>query len=158
MLYTRYPHTACGRRDGPATVFSSPVPGQSERVRVALTLPTVSGPDTLVVLTRRARISVSAASGLRVRTCFEAKVFVDRAVTEGMSADREPARGDEYRHPDGTVEVVFATEAGRVLTVREYSQVDQFSEAVDAATYQGVNEDVAALLPAESFAGQDEEF
>lgn len=54
---------------------------------------------------------------------------------------------------------MFATEAGRVLTVREYPSVDRFADAVGAATYEGTNEAVATLPAAELFetGGQESE-
>lgn len=71
-----------------------------------------------------------------------------------MATDRDTSKGDEYHHPDGTVEIVFATEADRVLTVREYGSTDGFLETVADATYRGINEDVAGLPPAEAFGEQ----
>lgn len=68
-----------------------------------------------------------------------------------MSSDHNPTEGDEYHHPTGAVEIVFATEAGRVLTVTEYPTVDRFADAVGAATYEGTNEAVATLPAVELF-------
>jgi len=67
-----------------------------------------------------------------------------------MVPDPDPSKGDEYHHPDGTVEIVFEIEADRLLTVREYDRSD-FAEAVSEAVYQGINEDVAGLPPAEVY-------
>lgn len=71
-----------------------------------------------------------------------------------MSTNPNLSVGDEYHHSDGTVEMVFATESGRVLTVREYPTVDLFAETVEEAAYQGINEEVANLPPAEMFQGE----
>lgn len=65
--------------------------------------------------------------------------------------DGEPHEGDEYSHEDGTTEIVFMTEDGRVLTFREYPDVASFERSVSAATYRGVNDDVASLPPASAF-------
>ena len=62
-----------------------------------------------------------------------------------------PTSADQYRHDDGTVEVVFEFEDGRVLTVREYPDVDTFDEHVEDATYVGEHEGVAALPGVEAF-------
>ena len=61
------------------------------------------------------------------------------------------SKADEYRHPDGTVEVIFAIEGDRVLTVREYPEHDRFREAVSAATSVGTNEAVDSLPGVEAF-------
>jgi hypothetical protein len=66
-------------------------------------------------------------------------------------SDCDPRRGDEYAHPSGTTEIVFTVRDGRVLTFREYTSIEQFSEAVAEAAYRGVNDDVAELPPAEAF-------
>lgn len=60
-------------------------------------------------------------------------------------------RGDEYRHADGSREIVFETAEGRVLCVREYPSVDAFRDAVDDAEYVGVDPNVAELPDAEEF-------
>lgn len=60
-------------------------------------------------------------------------------------------RGDEYRHADGSREIVFETAEGRVLTVREYPSVDAFDIAVRDAEYVGVDRDVAELPGTERF-------
>lgn len=67
-----------------------------------------------------------------------------------------PQKGDEYRHPDGTTEVVFMTEDGRVLSFREYPDTETFDQSVETATYRGVNDDVASLPDASAFAASDE--
>ena len=70
-----------------------------------------------------------------------------------MTAAPDPSRGDEYHHPDGTVEILFAIEGDQFLTVREYSR-SSFREAVQEASYQGINEAVAGLPPAEIYRSQ----
>ncbi|NHN59401.1 MULTISPECIES: hypothetical protein [Halorussus] len=75
------------------------------------------------------------------------------------SADRAgPQKGDQYRHDDGTDEIVFAVEDGHVLAIREYRSVEEFERAVDDAEYVGVHEGVADLPGAEAFepGGADE--
>lgn len=67
-----------------------------------------------------------------------------------MGSEQPPAGvepGDQYRHDDGTTEVVYAIEDGTVLTLREYPEVGGFRRAVDQATYLGVQLDVASLPP-----------
>lgn len=64
-----------------------------------------------------------------------------------------PAKGDQYEHPDGTTEVVFAVEEGRVLTIREYPDADAFDEGVADASSAGTHEGVANLPDAEFFQG-----
>ena len=68
----------------------------------------------------------------------------------------EPRKGDEYSHDDGTTEIVFMSEDGRVLTFREYPDAESFERTVAAAAYRGVNEDVASLPPASAFDSSDE--
>lgn len=70
---------------------------------------------------------------------------------EGLS------KADEYRHPDGTVEVIFAIEGDRVLTVREYPERGRFRDAVSAATSVGTNEAVESLPGVEAFQDPEEE-
>ncbi|MFC4357827.1 hypothetical protein ACFO0N_07685 [Halobium salinum] len=60
-------------------------------------------------------------------------------------------RGDEYRHADGSREIVFETAEGRVLCVREYPSVDAFRTAVEDAEYVGVDRNVADLPDVEEF-------
>jgi hypothetical protein len=71
-----------------------------------------------------------------------------------MSGDG-PMRGDRYEHADGTGEVVYLTEDGRVLTFREYPSVDAFETTVADATYRGVLEEVAAMPGLEAFGDLD---
>ncbi|MDR5674626.1 hypothetical protein RH858_15990 [Halalkaliarchaeum sp. AArc-GB] len=66
------------------------------------------------------------------------------------------SKADEYRHPDGTVEVIFAIEGDRVLTVREYPERDRFREAVSAATSVGTNDAVDSLPGVEAFQDSEE--
>ncbi|SFR66594.1 hypothetical protein [Halogeometricum limi] len=73
----------------------------------------------------------------------------------GHEFNRPPWKGDEYSHRDGTTEVVFMTEDGRVLTFREYPDVETFEQSVATAAYRGVNDDVASLPEASAFAGPD---
>ncbi|WP_129116654.1 hypothetical protein [Halegenticoccus tardaugens] len=56
-----------------------------------------------------------------------------------------PAKGDQYEHDDGSVEVVFESSDGRVLTVREYPTVPAFAQAVDDAAYRGTHHGIADL-------------
>lgn len=60
-------------------------------------------------------------------------------------ADDSPQQGDQFRHEDGTYEVVFHVEENRVLTVREYPTDDAYRAGVDGARFEGVNEDVLDL-------------
>lgn len=57
----------------------------------------------------------------------------------------------EYRHEDGSAEIVFAVEDGRVLTVREYPDEKTFEAAVETATYVGHHEGVAEVPDIEAF-------
>ncbi|WP_435361973.1 hypothetical protein [Haloarchaeobius sp. DFWS5] len=63
----------------------------------------------------------------------------------------EPTKGDEYTHDDGTREIVFLVEDGRVLSVREYDSVSLFNDTIDDATYRGINHDVASLPEVDLF-------
>ena len=72
--------------------------------------------------------------------------------TDNTDDGTQPTEGQQYRHPDGTVEVVFALEGGRVLTLREYPTRDRFERAVDAATDTGIKEHVATLPDVDEFA------
>lgn len=63
-----------------------------------------------------------------------------------------PEKGSQYRYDDGTVEVVFTTEDGRVLTVREYPSIETFRETTDSASDAGTHESIAALPDSEAFA------
>jgi hypothetical protein len=61
------------------------------------------------------------------------------------------ARGAEFEFADGTLEVVFETAEGRVLTVREYPSYGAFDRAIDDATYRGENEAVRTLPDIDAF-------
>lgn len=63
-----------------------------------------------------------------------------------------PAKADWYRFDDGTTEIVFAVEDGTVLTVREYSSLAAFEDAVADGTYLGQHEDVGDLPDVDAFA------
>jgi hypothetical protein len=67
-----------------------------------------------------------------------------------------PTKGDQFRHPDGTVEVVFATAEGRLLTVKEYADEDAFRRGVADAEAAGRHEGVQSLPDPEAF--EDVEF
>jgi len=75
-----------------------------------------------------------------------------------MPADNpsNPSKGDEYRYPDGTIEVVFAVEDGSVLTVKNYRETESFRNAVSDATYLGTHEGVADLPGVEAFRADGE--
>jgi acylphosphatase len=60
-------------------------------------------------------------------------------------------RGRAYEHDDGTVEVVFAAEDGRVLTVREYPTRETCLRVLDAARFRGTNEAVLDLPDVDAF-------
>lgn len=59
--------------------------------------------------------------------------------------DRSVTKADHYRHPDGTVEVVYALEDGAVLTFREYPSEGAFQAQVEDAEYLGEHPGVAEL-------------
>ena len=65
-------------------------------------------------------------------------------------------KGDQFRHPDGTVEVVFATAEGRLLTVKEYPDEETFRQGITDAEPAGRHEGVSSLPDAEAF--EDMEF
>ena len=62
-----------------------------------------------------------------------------------------PKKADHYRYDDGTDEIVFAVEEGRVLTISEYPDVDAFERAVADAEYVGTHEGVAGMPGVEAF-------
>lgn len=72
----------------------------------------------------------------------------------------EPAdsakKAAEYRHDDGSVEIVFAVDDGRVLTVREYPDEATFDGATASAAYVGQHEGVSDLPGVEAFRDADE--
>lgn len=71
----------------------------------------------------------------------------------------EPAdavtKAAEYRHDDGSVEIVVAVEEGRVLTVREYPDEATFTDATESAAYVGQHEGVEDLPGVEAFQGPE---
>ena len=74
-----------------------------------------------------------------------------------MDEPADPARkAAEYRHDDGSAEIVFAADDGRVLTFREYPDEAAFADAVAAAEYVGQHEGVADLPGVEAFRDADE--
>lgn len=73
-----------------------------------------------------------------------------------MDRPADPAtKAAKYQHDDGSVEIVFATEEGRVLTVREYPDDESFEAVIDSATYEGQHAGVAELSPVEEFVSRD---
>jgi len=68
-----------------------------------------------------------------------------------MAHEPRLERGRSYEHADGTVEVVFATEEGRVLTVREYPTTEVCLRTLADADYRGTNEQVLDLPGVEAF-------
>ncbi|VTT88136.1 hypothetical protein DM2_1470 [Halorubrum sp. DM2] len=72
---------------------------------------------------------------------------------------KEPAdsarKAAEYRHDDGSVEIVFAVDGGRVLTVREYPDEETFEAATEGAEYTGQHEGVSDLPGVEAFRDDD---
>jgi len=72
----------------------------------------------------------------------------------------EPAdsarKAAKYRHDDGSAEIVFAVDDGRVLTVREYPDEATFEEATESAAYVGKHEGVSDLPGVEAFRDEDE--
>lgn len=73
-----------------------------------------------------------------------------------MSEDDPPIKGDQYHHPDGTREVVYLLEDGRVLTFSEYPSVETFEAAMENAVYHGLNEEVVDLPGLDAFEGSDD--
>lgn len=61
------------------------------------------------------------------------------------------SRGAEFEFDDGTIEVVYETVEGRILTVREYPTEHAFRRAVERASYRGENEMVSELPNVEAF-------
>ena len=68
-----------------------------------------------------------------------------------------PRKADHYRHADGTDEIVFASEEGHVLTVREYRNVEDFERTVEDAEHVGTHEGVADLPGVEAFEDDSDE-
>lgn len=69
---------------------------------------------------------------------------------------RPPEKADQYRHADGTVEVVFAVEEGRVLTFREYPDTPAFHHAITDGEFEGVHPGVEDLPGVEAFRKGDD--
>ena len=69
------------------------------------------------------------------------------------SEENQPsvARGAEFRLPDGTIEVVFETAEGRVLTVREYPSREVFNRSMAEAEYHGTNPAIEKLPDVDAF-------
>lgn len=67
-----------------------------------------------------------------------------------------PKKAAEYRHDDGSAEIVFAVDDGRVLTVREYPDEPTFERATESAAYVGQHEGVSDLPGVEAFRDVDE--
>lgn len=65
--------------------------------------------------------------------------------------DERPTKGRQFRHDDGTIEVVFATEGERVLTVLEYPTRRAFERRIHDATDEGIHQEVADLPDVEAF-------
>ena len=63
------------------------------------------------------------------------------------SRPESPSKADTYQHDSETLEVVFAREGERILTVREYPNVEAFEAAVSDATYTGEHDAVVSLAP-----------
>lgn len=72
-----------------------------------------------------------------------------------MTKDSNPEKADQYQYPDSVTEVVFAVEEGRVLTFREYPDVETFERTVEAGEYVGVNRGVEELPGIEAFRDLD---
>ena len=66
-----------------------------------------------------------------------------------------PEKGHQYERSDGSIEVVFAVVDGRVLTFREYPDVESFTEDVAEAAYAGENRAVTELPGVEAFRDLD---
>lgn len=70
-------------------------------------------------------------------------------------AEGPVAKGDHYRHAEGTNEVVYAVEGDVVLTIREYCRYRDFEQAVADAEYVGVHDGVASLPDVEALDDPD---
>ncbi|WP_138004398.1 hypothetical protein [Halalkalirubrum salinum] len=67
-----------------------------------------------------------------------------------------PEIGEQYTYSDGTIEIVFVVEDGRILTVREYPERELFDAAVADARQEGINEAVANLPDVKEFTQDDD--
>lgn len=62
----------------------------------------------------------------------------------------------KYQYDDGTVEIVFVAEAGRVLTVREYPDDASFEAEIEPARYLGEHSGIAELPGVDAFVSGSE--
>lgn len=69
--------------------------------------------------------------------------------------NKPPEKADQYQFLDSITEVVFAVEDGRVLTFREYPNIEAFHRAVETGEYQGVNQGVKELPGIDAFRDLD---
>lgn len=69
--------------------------------------------------------------------------------------DNQPKKADQYQFLDSITEVVFAVEDGRVITFREYPNVEAFERTVEAGEYVGVNQGVKELPGLDAFRDLD---
>ena len=67
----------------------------------------------------------------------------------------EPFRGATYVFDDGTTEVVYVREDGRILTIREYPSDTAFQQVAEEAEFTGTHEGVASLPDVEEFQDLD---
>jgi hypothetical protein len=65
--------------------------------------------------------------------------------------DDPVTKAAEYKHDDGSVEIVLAEEDGRVLTLREYPDEATFDAATGSAAYVGQHDGVEELPDVEAF-------
>ncbi|SEO22452.1 hypothetical protein SAMN04487948_101190 [Halogranum amylolyticum] len=68
---------------------------------------------------------------------------------------KPPKKADQYEYLDSTTEVVFMVEDGKVLTFREYPNVEAFERAAETGEYAGVNQGVKELPDIEAFRDLD---
>ena len=73
----------------------------------------------------------------------------------GFDESSIPEKGHQYRRSDGSIEVVFTVEDGRVLTFREYPDVESFASDVAEAEFTGINRAVESLPGLETFRDLD---
>lgn len=59
--------------------------------------------------------------------------------------ERDPRKGDEFVHPTGVREVVYAVVDGEILTFRQYPDVTAFERHNGEVSFFGIAEDVADL-------------
>lgn len=85
------------------------------------------------------------------------KYEVDPVRGSTMDPDEgiKPEKGEQYKHPDGLLEVVFAVDEDRVLTFREYPDIDSFAHEIGDAQYIGLNKEVSSMPGIETFRDQD---